>query len=273
MVMWNIPNSNNPVEQLEPCLVLMRKIIETRVKLDIDMSNIPWITPFAALLVSHAIRQNKEMVAIITPKDQNVANYLQAIGFPLGKATRGTSYCPIHHFTRDAQAATDNVYTIVDETFPKTVKEGSAVRYIISELCDNIDQHSRFTQAAVVAQRYGKADKIGIGVIDDGIGIPGSFKEHNIVFTKDTEALQKAVSGVSAKKGEGDRGWGLPSSLRIVHEGYGGTFFICSGKAAMVIGQGLNKIYILPGEGLNGTAVYCYFGIPKQAVDIAPFTN
>jgi hypothetical protein len=235
------------------------------------MNAVSWISPFPALLISHAIKQHPGTITIISPKDSKVADYLRVIGFPLGRSGRGGTYCPIQHFTANAQEAVDDIYTIIDETFPQTAREGSAIKYIISELCDNIDQHASATQAAVIAQKYGAKSIIAIGVVDNGISIPGSFTANGIPFDNDADAIRKAVSGVSTKKETG-RGYGLPSSLKIVTEGLGGSVLICSGRGALVTGTDADKLYILENDVFNGTVVYCLFGTPSKPLPIEEYT-
>ena len=274
MIRWEIPNRSDPKDQLDECLKLITHLRNNTGPDTINMQDAGWITPFAALIISHAIKQHEGAIGINPPKDEKVAGYLQAIGFPLGGKGKGDTYCPIQHFTTDAQSAVDYVYKIINETFPETLTEGSAIRYIISELCDNIDQHSSFSQAAVIAQKYGgRMNQIAIGVIDNGITIAGSFAKNKLPYENDAEAISQAIRGVSTKYEEGGRGFGLPSSLNIVKRGLGGTVFICSGKGALVSTTDGDKLYILENEGFKGTVVYCLFGTPTAAVSIEKYTG
>ena len=97
---------------------------------------------------------------------------------------------------------------------------GESIQYIIGELSDNIDDHSQFTYASLMAQYFPIKKLVDIGVLDNGITIPILFKENGIKFSKDSEALKKALAGeVTTKKGEDMRGYGLKSCKDISIKG------------------------------------------------------
>ncbi len=106
----------------------------------------------------------------------------------------------------------------------------NAFKLLIGELVDNIYQHSQFTNALIMGQRYREKQFAEITFFDNGITIPGSYKKQGLTFT-DNEAVYEATRGLSTK-GE-DRGRGLPYTIGVVIQGLDGELLIASGKAAI----------------------------------------
>ncbi|MEM0155956.1 MAG: hypothetical protein QW597_05075 [Thermoplasmataceae archaeon] len=75
----------------------------------------------------------------------------------------------------------------------------NAFKYVLSELTDNICQHSKFKKSFMMCQAYRKKGYVELSFIDDGISIPGNFEEHSIGFEGDWNAISMAVSGQSTK--------------------------------------------------------------------------
>ncbi len=103
-------------------------------------------------------------------------------------------------------------------------------KLLVGELVDNIYQHSEFTNAFVMGQKYQEKRFVELCFFDNGISIPGSYKKQGFEF-KDPEAIMQASRGFSTK-GE-DRGRGLPYAIGVVTRGLGGEILIASGKAAL----------------------------------------
>ena len=270
MIKCEIYNSDNPEEQINDCLRIVDLIDkETDNILSLDMTGIDWLTPFSALILSSKIVQcnNRfKRVSILEPKKSKVGSYMANIGFPMGKKGRGYSYSPINHFTKDANKAANDAFEIVDTQFPDVLKN-SAIKYIISEFCDNVEQHSNFTHASIMTQYYRTKNFIDIGIIDNGISIPGAFEKNKIKFNEDVEAIDMAIHGRSTKK-EGGRGKGLISTRAIVEQGLKGEFYVVSRGGMVATGHGHDrKLYKFQNLSLKGTLGYIRFEVPKKEVN------
>lgn len=269
---WNIIDSILPTDQLKDILDLIDKIdYNIKNEICLDMSEISWVTPFSALIISNKISQlykSNNMIRIIPPKYANVASYLTNLGFPLGKKyTSQLSYCPIYHFSKDVQHATTYIFEVIDNTFPETLK-GNSLKYVIGELSDNIEQHSKYKNATIMVQHYKSKGYIDIGIMDDGISIPGNFEKNNIKFDGDADSINKALEGVSTKKEEG-RGEGLPSSNRLVEKGFKGEFYLFSRRGGLVSSyQKERKLYKFENYIVSGTICYIRFEAPKKEIDV-----
>lgn len=101
--------------------------------------------------------------------------------------------------------------------------------YLVTELMDNIYQHSEFSKAFVMAQRFDEARIVELCFLDNGLTIQGVLKRHGKNLDA-VGALQLALQGFSTKSPE--RGYGLRTSMRLASEGLKGEFLVVSGSAA-----------------------------------------
>ena len=211
------------------------------------MESLDWMTPFSALILSSKIVQSMakfSKITIAAPKNNRVRLYFQ----------------------KDANKAANEVFDIIDTTFPDVLK-GNAIKYIISEFCDNVEQHSEFSYASIMAQYYPSKNFVDIGIIDNGTSIPLLFKKNKLSFLEDGEAIDKAMRGYSTKNEDG-RGKGLISTKSIVDHGLKGQFYIISrqGMVATEHGQA-RKLYKLQNYSLKGTMCYIRFEVPKKEIN------
>lgn len=267
---------DDPLKQVQECLESMGEIDAQLAKgqLDLDMTDCGWINPCTALMLSNKIFQivkNRRILFIKPPSDEGVKNYLDTIGFPFGKVTSKIStYSPITHFTSNANKAANVVYEMIDANFPDIIK-GTGVKLLIAELTANIDEHSKFSAASIMAQIYPTKEYVDIAVLDNGITIPGSYESHKLHFGSDPEALDKALKGLSTKK-EVERGRGLSTVSNVVKEAFKGDLWLISRRGALVTGHTYQrKLYKFEHLSLPGTMGYIRFKMPKKEVDPYPF--
>ncbi|MFZ2975001.1 MAG: hypothetical protein WA055_00020 [Candidatus Moraniibacteriota bacterium] len=110
------------------------------------------------------------------------------------------------------------------------------IRYVVSELVRNVIEHSLSKNGAIVsAQYYKKSNRIGIGIVDTGIGIKRTINQSHIARTH-LEAIRLAlipgITGTTKKEGgtEFNAGAGLffiKSIAKVNHD----FFIIYSGNA------------------------------------------
>lgn len=114
-------------------------------------------------------------------------------------------------------------------------KHAETLRYIVSELVRNVLEHAIAKDGAIVcAQYYAKSNRVGVGIVDTGIGI---WKSINVSYNpkNDLEAIQLAltpgITGTTRKEGgtELNAGAGLffIKSIATVNRDF---FMIYSGK-------------------------------------------
>ncbi|MCX6747177.1 MAG: ATP-binding protein [Candidatus Pacearchaeota archaeon] len=273
----NISNTDNPLEQIQECIEIISNIDKTELKekeiLNLDFSNVEWILPCSALLLSNKITElcKKINLNILPPKKKKVNDYLIKIGFPLGCKVEGNTFLLINHFN-NKDNINENVLKIskhIENNIDKNF--GFSINYLLAELSDNIEQHSQFTQASIMTQYYPDKKYIDIGIFDNGVTIPGLFEKKDIKFTDDCDAIKKAMEGISTKE-ESGRGFGLKTSKKLVLEGLNGEINILSRKGAIILNpKNKEESQKLMKKELKGTLIYLRFGIPKKGLNIIKY--
>ena len=245
-------------------------------EIGIDMSKINWIMPTSIILVSSCIKSfkdNKCEVKIKFPDNKNTANYLKTLSFPGGNAegVLGETYTTIINFEKNPQEAANTAIKLLKKIFPE-IASGSPLSYLVSELIDNIEEHSEYKNGFVLGQYYKKKNVIDVCIYDDGISIPTCFAKNNVPFNQGKTATEMAFEGVSTKEEEGGRGYGLRSSSRIVTDGLNGDFLLFSGEGILHINpSGTKNFYKLENTHIPGTLINLRYHVPEKNVDITPY--
>lgn len=280
MVICDIPDTEDPIQQIIPCLNILNKLekeLDEEGKSKLDMISLGWIWPFSSLMLSGKINElfktrKSNSLIIVPPSNKKVKEYLERIGFPLGgKPPLDTSFS-IRHFNKDPNKVGEDLFNFVEQTFPQALR-GNCINYLLSELLDNVDQHSEYTHASAMAQFFPQKNMVDIGVIDNGISIPTVFEKYKVPFKDDIEAISRAVDGLSTKK-ENNRGYGLNSMKKITTKGLKGTFYVVSRRGALVVNQDNSRNpYIFKDIIYKGTMVYLRFLSPQQKINIYDYTT
>ena len=202
-----------------------------------DLSGIDWFYPTGLLPLGIFIKEQQD-ISVIPPTAPNVLKYYNIITRGKKKFSSGRSYIPIvqippNDYQREKML--EPLYTFENGH----VGGHSVFSYFISELVDNVYQHSRFSTAYIMAQKYAKSTEVGI--IDNGISIPGAFENAWFEFN-DFKALSEAINGRSTKSGEG-RGFGLKTSLNIFTDALHGECLIISRRGGLIATEEKKTIY------------------------------
>jgi hypothetical protein len=274
-----ITNTDNPLIQIQDCINIIDNLEKIKLKekeiLSIDFSDIEWILPCSALLLSNKVIElcRKIDLNIIPPNSEKVNDYLNKIGFPLGCRLEGETFLPINHFN-NKDNINENISKIskhLEQNIDKSF--GFTINYLLAELSDNIEQHSKFTQASIMTQYYPEKKYIDIGIFDNGISIPALFESKGIEFSDDCDAIKKASEGQSTKEERG-RGFGLQTSKKLVLEGLNGEMHIFSRKGAIILNpKNKQEDANLMKRGLKGTLIYMRFSAPKKDLKIIEYVE
>ena len=187
-----------------------------------------------------------------------IRSYLSAICFPncfdtllgsnikkLDTYSRKT-YIPIVKFPANSQAPNDLIREKMLEAAGNVIQRQlqlsgeflNAVKYFISEITNNVADHSKGDSGYMFAQYFSHKLYIDLCVIDDGRGIFDSFANSTTYHpASHVEAIEMAVNGCSTK-GENSRGFGIPSSRHMLVKGLGGRFLMWSGCAGYLEQRG-----------------------------------
>jgi hypothetical protein len=208
-----------------------------------------FILPLAVLYNDLNTRGIKLTVEL--PIQNRCFSYLKKIKFPEGiqpdklpdweKALNrfsGKNYFPIINFTTERTTEHTKIRERLLSEITRLVKENlnlstdniEGVSYLISEITDNILEHSGNPRGWLLIQYYPVTEYLDICIIDTGKTILGSYQDHNIPeISNDEIALEKALWGISTKSAE--RGSGIRTSRAISLSGLKGDFAIFSGRA------------------------------------------
>ena len=114
---------------------------------------------------------------------------------------------------------------------------GSSLSYLISELLDNIYEHSHSKNGYVFSQYLEHEGMIDLCIADTGVTIFNTFKNAGLyqkeIDNNEVEALKLANEGYSTKnRPEAEnRGYGISTSKEMLVVGMKGAFFMMSGGA------------------------------------------
>jgi hypothetical protein len=207
----------------------------------VDLSKAKWFYPTTLLPLASFLGQNKD-IGLIMPNDHDILNYFSLITKNSVPET-AKSFIPIIKAKKLDGRYIDQIYAAMASQEDKS-DIGQSLKYVIGELVDNIDQHSKCNLSVFMAQDYKKKGFLEASFFDNGITIPGSFKKANMgykgkkVNKSDVEYIEEAINGASTKP-EGGRGHGLPSIIKILKDMHS-NIFIISGKGAIYI-KGTDK--------------------------------
>ena len=199
---------------------------EARATNKLDLSTIAWFYPTLLLPLGLYIRQNRD-IEVVSPNDPGVSNYFDIIT-KTNEADVNKSYIPIIKIPRNIHELDTNKLNC----FAENCGGKTPLQYFIGELITNIYEHSSFSTAYVMAQRYLKRGFIEFCIIDNGISIPKSYEAAGIALENDKAALDYALEGKSTKNIEG-RGHGLRSSISLLTSGMNGACLIISRRGGL----------------------------------------
>ncbi len=246
----------------------------------IDLTGKKFLDSTTVLLL--AALKLKENIDVVTSDSSDAAGYLNnTCSTPnwwrskIGKIIfRTGSYIPLSRLPND-HAQFKTLLERIEELIGSYDSLGgqNAFNLVLSELTDNVYQHSGFDQAFMMCQAYEKKKYIELSFIDDGISIPGNFDKYEIDFKSDEKAIDMAVQGMSTKN-DLERGRGLGDSLSIYCKSLNAQAIIVS-RGGLYYRKGEEiKLYRLTEEQeFKGTLVSLRLPILNKRIDYTKFVS
>lgn len=243
----NTTSDNNLGPQIQSVITLFQDIENYNEDITLDFSNYRWSPPVLSVLISNYISSYN-----ITYKNCE-SSYFNTISFPQGidlniselANYKSKSYLPIIKFNTSKNEENSTNRSNVIGAVGKMIKEivglpnnyYTAIAYIISEITDNIIDHSNADFGWLSFQNYPKKGYLDLCISDSGIGLLSSYQNYSgkkqySHIKNHSQAIQEAVSG-SSTKNLTERGFGLPTSKKMIIEGLNGKFVYCSGNALL----------------------------------------
>jgi len=286
MIKVRFPDGENVQEHLSITFEILKQLDEefkNTNQILLDLSDMHWFIPCSIILISNKIKDlaklKPKQISYIPPKNIKSNAHLEKIGFPLGNKEDGDSYVSIKHFSKDPKnkdqinIQVSNLINKIENKLP--YEFGESINYIFAELSDNIDQHSDYKMASLMAQYYPTKKQVDIAVFDNGVSIPGLFEKNEIKFKEDFDAIKKAVfDGKTTKKEEPTRGFGLRTCRKLSIEGLKGELYLISRKGVIIMKSYEDPIfYDLENDSLQGTFIYLRLKTPKEKIDIYDYVE
>lgn len=252
-------NMGSSINKLLEVLLQLGKI-QSGDSIVIDITNVRFAPPFLFLPLTPLIsglRSKGHLVSI-----QGSTSYLDAILFPNGfnafdiadwtdvlNHYRYRTYLPICQIpsgTGDT-GIRERLLSIFGEILRQqldiTGQLNIAISYLISETMDNIVDHAGVPNGWIMVQNYPTKRFLDICILDNGVGIRGSYINNSFSeITTDEQALKQAINGRSTKQIAETRGYGINTSRRMLVDGINGKYFLFSGSAFYIYTNELEQI-------------------------------
>lgn len=143
------------------------------------------------------------------------------------------------------------------------------ISYFMSEMIDNMQQHSNVDKGYIFADYNKEYGRIELVLADGGISIYGSYinanKYTDKILNSDSFAVEIAKEGYSTKdRPEAEnRGYGLSSNIKMITQGLKGDLAIMSGNALYV--SSIDKMIDLPTQfDWKGTLILAIIPLDLQ---------
>ena len=242
----------------------------------VDLADVRFIYPTTLLPLSDLITRNPS--SYIEPTRNAPREYVSIVLHPSSRGT-GKSYLSLTTLPRDegkSLAVLSDIYSMFNSIGSRHGGE-SAFAYGVSELVGNIYEHSKFTRALVLGQRYDHKGFADLSFYDNGVTIPGSLTK---TVGCPGELVCAALDGTSAK-GE-SRGFGLRTTFNLFTKGLASDFFVASGAGAAYGGREASAYggkdgvlqYNLPGLAeVRGTLITVRVPLDLPAVNIYDYVE
>jgi anti-sigma regulatory factor (Ser/Thr protein kinase) len=257
-IIVNSTRSDKVGEQLKSIkdyLNQVNGIIKEGEKVECDFINYKYSPPLLSGFFS-AFNENETDCNYINTKVQAYAN---SIHFHEGlrpdkidnwqeklDTYQNKSYLPLINFSTSKKQIhsilRDNLFTHVNKLI-RTISNlptnyFSAIAYLLSELTDNIVEHSNTERGWISFQYYKQKGFLDLCIADSGVGLLESYKKYQgekdfSHITTHVQAVDNAIKGNSTKH-LNERGFGIHTSREMLVSGLGGTFVMFSGNAILI---------------------------------------
>jgi len=255
-------------------------------RIGLDFKKLQWSCPFTILPIASLMKslsKNGKDVYYSKPSDKGVKSYLDWMEFPYGvdevNKLKKQSYIPIVCLKnndlniKNREKVFSSFSSLLFEKINNKRNE-TAMYYFLSEIYNNIWEHSDTRYGWLFAQYYKNKKFTDICLLDNGITIAGSYANSQLELSinNDSRAIQCALDGLSTKKEEG-RGFGLITSRNMVTKSYfEGKFLLISGNAGYYEDKNKQQHFDL-GQRWEGTIVFMRINKSSKKVNWAEYVD
>ncbi|MFA0834249.1 MAG: ATP-binding protein [Methanobacterium formicicum] len=217
------------------------------------------------LLPTLEFRDKNSLSVLLNPRTHG---YVRTILYPSKWPNK--TYVPfrvLRPFERSGkEKILEEIFKLMDHSYGGKM----ALDLLLYEFTDNIYEHSEFSRAFIMAQKYPKKEFTEICFYDNGISIPGNFSKYGIDYTNDQDAVKKAIEGTSTKDEFAERGWGINRLVEMFIKEANGEIFIASRNGGVYVDKNKPRLYKLGNTyKIHGTLLS--LRISKSDIDIYPY--
>lgn len=202
----------------------------------LDLGSVSWFYPTLTLPLAIFRQENPDIEVLRSLTFGGSSSYFSFI--TSGHDSLADTLLPIKEIPVDRKE--DVIDRLCDIENGDCIGNSQAFIYLVSELVDNVYEHSEFSSGYIMAQKYPAKRFLDITIVDNGISIPQSLANVGHDFT-DGDAIWNAVNGLSTKYTNG-RGYGLKTSIRLLVQGLHGKCLIISRSGGFIADEN-NFIY------------------------------
>lgn len=157
--------------------------------------------------------------------------------------------CPVQAFESSPQmdAAIEAICTVIHTLIKPSTQYREALDFLITELANNVMNHSGIHKGIIFAQAYPAKKVLDIIIADTGKGIFASYKDNPNFQPKDEgEAVSFAMTGCSTKDLPETRGFGLTNSRDIVVKALDSRLMAWSGSTVFFENAVRKGVFAVP---------------------------
>ena len=235
-----------------------------------DLSNAK--APFYPLiLLPLGVYINDSKSECVLPSEGN--SLITEVMFPKGtdhNENFSQKVLPIVHLTNHSDIKSrDQLICDFIEALKLNTKEldSNSLFYPITELLNNVFEHSKKDEGWVFAIVDKKNKFIDVCIVDSGRGLRRSYIEEENLNISHLEAIGQAMTGHSTKKDK-DRGYGLFTTKNIICKGLLGNFLVITGNAVLIAEGGDEKVIELDRNIWNGVVLAYRIPLVKKKINI-----
>lgn len=206
-----------------------------------------WVTPIHILPLGVYANINRVRIDC-EDNARKICDYFDRIGFPHGVKTVDESDPTALPLSKLRAGTDDKILGRYEEKIIASVSRSSrssfsnALKYLTSELTTNVREHSGVDHYWILAQYWPSTETCEIAIADTGKGYLESYRGTKYETNNHHEAIQNVVEGYSSK-GWVERGTGIPGTIRLFTEGYGGEIVVYTGNALWRMKDGATSRY------------------------------
>ena len=208
----------------------------------IDFSELKWVSPLNILPIASLLSNFQKQGYNFNIKKINpeIKSYLKTIKFFKGTHSitylgKNKNYIPIVSLPNNPNTNKNTekkvLSCLIDLLLEKIGQNlSNPLGYALSEMFDNIWEHSETEYGWFLAQYYKNKKYIDICFLDNGISIKGAYNKAKNQVSSDIKAIKLALEGKSTKSKK--RGFGLRKTEKLITKSsIRGNFLILTGKS------------------------------------------